>query len=121
LPVLAEAECGYTNRIHVEDLVRICLAAAEKGEADNVYNVSDGHPGNMTQYFNAVADAVGLPRPPSIPMAEAQERLSPAMLSYLTESRRMDNRKLLRDFAFTLRYPQLALGLAALADSDGMS
>lgn len=114
LPVLNETECGYTNRIHAEDLVTILLLAAEKGRGDNIYNVSDGQPGNMTQYFNAVADALGLPRPPSLPMAAAREQLSEAMLSYLTESRRMDNRKLLREFGLTLRYPDLATGLAAL-------
>jgi len=111
LPVLLEAECGYTNRIHADDLVAILLAAAERGRADNIYNVSDGHPGTMTGYFNAVADALGLPRPPAVTLAEAKEQLSEAMLSYLSESRRMDNRKLLRDFGITLRYPDLASGL----------
>ena len=114
LPVLNKSECGYTNRIHAEDLAEILLAAAEKGQGDNIYNVSDGQPGNMTQYFNAVADALGLPHPPSLPMAEARQQLSEAMLSYLTESRRMDNRKLLREFGLTLRYPDLSAGLAAL-------
>lgn len=114
LPVLNEAECGYTNRIHAEDLVNILVLAAEKGHADNIYNVSDGHPGNMTQYFNEVADALGLPRPPSLSMAEARKQLSENMLSYLTESRRMDNRKLLNDFELTLRYPDLSSGLYAL-------
>jgi nucleoside-diphosphate-sugar epimerase len=114
LPVLLEAECGYTNRIHAEDLVAILLAAAERGEADNIYNISDGHPGTMSGYFNAVADALGLPRPPALTLAEAKEQLSEAMLSYLSESRRMDNRKLLRAFGITLRYPDLASGLTEL-------
>lgn len=111
LPVLNEAECGYTNRIHAEDLITILVAAAEKGRGDNVYNVSDGNPGNMTQYFYAVAEALGLPLPPSLPMAEAHKQLSEAMLSYLCESRRMDNSKLLREFGITLRYPDLESGL----------
>jgi nucleoside-diphosphate-sugar epimerase len=119
LPVLDEAECGYTNRIHADDLVSILLASAEKGRADNVYNVSDGHPGNMTGYFHAVADALGLPRPPSLTMERAREQLSEAMLSYLCESRRMDNRKLLQEFAIALRYPDLASGLAALPGAKG--
>lgn len=114
LPVLNEAECGYTNRIHAEDLAQICLVAAKRGKPDNVYNVTDGHPGNMTQYFYAVADTLGLPRPPSLPMDQAREQLSPAMLSYLTESRRMDNSKLLREFGITLRYPDLESGLRGL-------
>lgn len=118
LPVLNEAECGFTNRIHADDLVAILIAAAEKGRGDNVYNVCDGHPGNMTQYFNAVADALGLPRPPNLPMAEAREQLSHAMLSYLTESRRMDNRKLLREFGISLRYPDLESGLEGIGANE---
>ncbi|HEY9148697.1 MAG TPA: hypothetical protein VIQ22_06765, partial [Gammaproteobacteria bacterium] len=53
-------------------------------------------------------------RPPSLPMSAAKRELSPAMLSYLTESRRMDNSKLLRDFKLTLRFPDLTAGLQAL-------
>ncbi len=121
LPVLREEECGYTNRIHAEDLVQICLAAAEKGQPDNIYNVTDGHPGNMTQYFNAVAEALGLPKPPAVPLGEAREALSPAMLSYLLESRRMDNNKLLREFGITLRYPNLATGLQEIGPSTSVS
>lgn len=116
LPLLNESECGYTNRIHADDLVSICLAAAEKGRADNIYNVSDGEPGNMTQYFNAVADACSLPRPPQLSMSKAKKALSPAMLSYLTESRRMDNTKLLHDFGINLRYPNLTAGLASIRE-----
>lgn len=110
-PVLREEECGYTNRIHADDLAVICVAAAERGAADRIYNVSDGSNGTMTQYFYAVADRFGLPRPPALTLAQAMQQLSPAMLSYLTESRRMDNRRMLRELGVTLRYPDLAAGL----------
>ena len=111
MPVLREEECGYTNRIHADDLAAVCVAAAERGGADRIYNVSDGTDGTMTQYFYAVADRFGIPRPPAITMVEAQQRLSPAMLSYLTESRRMDNRRMLDELGVSLRYPDLAAGL----------
>ncbi len=114
-PVLHEEECGYTNRIHVEDLVTICCAAAEKGEGTSIFNVSDGHPGTMTAYFFAVADSLGLPRPPAVTMAEARQLLTPAMLSYLTESRRLDNSKLLRELGIRLKYPDLEAGLQAVS------
>jgi nucleoside-diphosphate-sugar epimerase len=112
--VLREEECGYTNRIHVEDLVNVCVVAAQQNEGFELYNVSDGHPGTMTGYFNAVADALALPRPTAITMEEAQQVLTPAMLSYLTESRRLDNSKLLRKLGITLQYPDLAAGLRGL-------
>ncbi len=113
-PVLRPEACGYTNRIHADDLAEVCVAAAERGTADAIYNVSDGRPGTMTDYFFAVADRLGLPRPPAISMEEARQKLTPAMLSYLTESRRLDNRRLREALGVTLRYPDLETGLAAL-------
>jgi len=113
-PVLREDECGFTNRIHINDLVRVCIAAAERGSADNVYNISDGNPGTMTGYFNAVADALDLPRPPAITCQQADDQLSAGMLSYLRESRRLSNGKMLRELGVQLRYPDLSAGLAKI-------
>lgn len=113
-PVLRKEDCGHTNRIHADDLAAVCLAAAEHGTAGALYNVSDGHPSSMTDYFNQVAARWGLPPPPEIGMAEARERLSAEMMSYLNESRRMDNRKMLVELGVRLRYPTLADGLAAI-------
>lgn len=117
-PVLREEESGYTNRIHVSDLVDICIAAPRQQGKFEIYNVCDGHPGTMTQYFNAVADKLELPRPEAISMAAAKEQLTPAMLSYLTESRRIDNRKLLKFLGRELHYPTLESGLAAINSID---
>ncbi len=112
-PVVREQECPFTNRIHVDDLVRACVEAGVRGRADSVYNVCDGNPSTMTAYFNAVADAVGLPRPPVVTMREARHRLSPGMLAYLSESRRLCNDKLIHQLGVKLRYPTLAEGLKA--------
>lgn len=110
--VLREQDCGYTNRIHADDLAATCLAAAERGRG--VYNVGDGHPSTMTDYFNQVADLYRLPRPPQVDLAEARAKLSAEMMSYLEESRRLDNRKMLRELGVCLRYSTLSEGLAAM-------
>jgi nucleoside-diphosphate-sugar epimerase len=112
-PVLDESESGYTNRIHAQDLARVCVIAAERGRADTVYNVSDGHPSSMTAYFNQLADALGAPRPPVVSRAEAQRVLKPGMLSYLDESRRVDNRRMREELGVELLYPTLDAGLRA--------
>jgi nucleoside-diphosphate-sugar epimerase len=112
-PMVAEAESPITNHIHTFDLVEICLAAMARGTPGEVYNVCDGHPDSMTGYFYAVADFLGLPRPPVISLQEAQRQLTPGMLSYLGESRRLSNRKLIEELGVTLRYPTLAEGLPA--------
>ncbi|WP_428606349.1 SDR family oxidoreductase [Sedimenticola sp.] len=110
-PTVLESEAPYTNRIHIHDLVQVCLAAMARGGSGEVYNVSDGVPGNMTDYFNQVADWAGLPRPPQIALADADSQLSAGMLSYLRESRRLDSGKLQRELGVTLRYPDLVSGL----------
>ncbi|PLY00446.1 MAG: NAD(P)-dependent oxidoreductase [Desulfuromonas sp.] len=110
-PVLREAEAGLTNRIHADDLANICLEAAERADAGEVYNVSDGHPTSMTEYFNRVADAFDLPRPPQVTQEEAKQVMTPLMLSYIAESRRMDNGKLLQELGVILEYPDLEAGL----------
>lgn len=113
LPVLREADAPYTNRIHGDDLAAICVAAMQSATSNTVFNVSDGHPGNMTDYFFRVADAAGLPRPPVVTRAEADRVLSSGMLSFLADSRRISNDKMLQALGITLQYPDLATGLAA--------
>ena len=111
LPTVAEKDAPWTNRIHADDLVQICLAAMARGIDGEVYNVCDGTPGNMTNYFNRVADLAGLQRPPLIDAEQALESLSPGLLSYLSESRRISNQKMLDQLGVKLRYPSLEDGL----------
>lgn len=112
-PMIAAAHAPWTNRIHVDDLVQTCIAAMEWGKDGEIYNVSDGQPGNMADYFNQVADATGLPRPPVILPEQASGQLSAGLRSYLAESRRIDNGKMLKELHVQLKYPTLSQGLAA--------
>lgn len=112
-PLLRLAESGPSNRIHADDLAQICIAAAEKGEDGEIFNVSDGSPSSMTEYFNAVADALGLPRQPQVSLEEAQRVMSPLMLSYVRETRIVDSSRMIERLGVRLRYPTLEEGLAA--------
>lgn len=110
-PVIREDESPMTNRIHVEDLAAVCMAAAARGEAGEIVNVSDGNCTTMTSYFNAVADEFGLMRPPQVSMEQAPRLMNPLILSYFSESRCLDNTKMMRRLGVTLRYPTLEQGL----------
>lgn len=111
LPILKEKESPFTNRIHQDDLAKICIAAAEHGNAGEVYNVSDGQPSTMSRYFKDIAKAHDLPMPPEVSLEEAQKVMSAGMLSYLSESRRMDNSKMVGKLGVVLTYPSLEIGL----------
>lgn len=110
-PIVRSEESPLTNRIHVDDLVQGCLAAMERGQSGGVYNICDGQPGTMADYFDAIADRAGLPRPPKIGLEQAQRQLSAGMQSYLAESRQLDNRRLREELGVELRFPDLAAGL----------
>ncbi|WP_224962304.1 NAD-dependent epimerase/dehydratase family protein [Geomonas subterranea] len=110
-PVLLEEEALPSNRIHADDLSRICLAALERGEDGAVFNVSDGAPSTMTAYFNAAADKLGLPRPRQVTMAEARQLMTPLMISYFSEGRIVDSSKMRKELGITLLYPNLEAGL----------
>jgi len=112
-PLLREEESGPSNRIHADDLAQICLAAAEKGINGDIFNISDGHPCSMTSYFNAAADALGMPRQPQISLEEARNSMSPLMFSYVKESRIVDNSRMLEKLSVSLRFPTLAEGMPA--------
>ncbi len=112
LRVLCPEGAPWSNRIHAEDLARVCIAAVERGRSGALYNASDGHPTSMTDYFYRVADHLGLPRPPCVPADSAEAELSPEMLSFLRESRRLDNRRMREELGVMPEYPDLEAGLS---------
>ncbi len=112
-PTIRADEAPIINRIHVDDLVQACLAASCNPEVQGVFNVSDGNHCTMTDYLRLVAQLAGLPMPPEIPMDEAQLSFSPEYLSYLDESRRIDNRRMCTELGATPLYADVAKGILA--------
>lgn len=110
-PVLEAGDDVYTNHIHADDLARACVAAVWRGKAQRAYHVSDGQHMRMGDYFDLAADLYGLPRPPRIPRSAAKEQLSLMLLSFMSESRRLDNQRMLRELGVRLQFPDVAAGL----------
>ncbi len=111
LPIVNANEAGFTNRIHADDLARACKAAMECETHNHIINVTDGNPSTMIDYFNHVADYAKLPRPPQISLQEAEQTLSSGMVSYLKESRRIRNEKMLEILGIELLHPSLDVSL----------
>ena len=112
-PVLAPADDVYTNHIHADDLARACVAALHRGLPQRVVHASDDTELKMGDYFDLAADLCGLPRPQRVSRQAAQELMSPMQLSFMSESRRLDNRRLKRELRLRLRYPNVTQGLVA--------
>lgn len=110
-PALLPQDDVYTNHIHANDLARACWAALWRSAPQRVYNVCDETGLTMGEYFDLAAQIFGLPKPERITRAEAQQRLSPMLLSFMGESRRLTNLRMKQELGLRLWYPKVEDGL----------
>lgn len=112
-PFISVDEAGVTNRIHVDDLVAVSIALAAKEDARGVYNVTDGNSISSTAFMRRVAVLAHAPAPLEISREEARHTMSPDRLSFMDESRRVGNRRLLAELGTALRYADIDAGIRA--------
>jgi nucleoside-diphosphate-sugar epimerase len=114
-PALNSDDDVYTNHIHADDLARAVVAALYLGRPNRAYNVSDDSEMKMGAWFDAIADAFQLPRPPRVSWEEAERQIAPMLLSFMSESRRLSNRRMKRELRLVLRHPTIIQTLAEAA------
>jgi nucleoside-diphosphate-sugar epimerase len=112
-PALAEDDDVYTNHIHADDLARIIRLALTRAAPQRVYHAVDDSALKMGAYFDLVADAFKLPHPPRLSRAELAAKVTPTMLSFMSESRRMDNSRIKQELGVRLLWPDVASFLEA--------
>jgi len=113
-PAIEPGESTPSNRIHVDDLVTACVAAGRSARADGrIYNVTDGSDDSLTAYLQRVARLAGLPLPPLVSRREAERIATPMSWSFLSESRRVRNRRMLEELDIVLAYGDLDDGIRA--------
>lgn len=110
-PVLRPEDDVFTSHIHADDLARACLAALWRGLPQRIYHASDDSRLKMGDYFTLAARIYGLPPPPRIDRAQAAGQLSAMQMSFMSESRQLDNRRLKRELRLALHYPTVEQGL----------
>ncbi len=118
IPALRDEDDVYTNHIHAGDLATICIAALARARQRHrpqvrIYHASDDGEMKMGAWFDCVADTFGLPRPPRVARAEIAAKVSPALLSFMSESRRLDNARTKRELKVRLQFATAGVGAAA--------
>jgi nucleoside-diphosphate-sugar epimerase len=114
-PALIEQDDVYTNHIHADDLARICALALFRGLPGRTYNAVDDTHMKMGDYFDSVADAFGLARPPRMARAQLAAEVSPIKLSFMAESRRLRNERIKHELGVRLAYPDVRAALLQMA------
>jgi nucleoside-diphosphate-sugar epimerase len=110
-PVLRSEDDVYTNHIHADDLAQTVVRALDSEAPEGIYNAADDTKLKMGDWMDLVADARGLPRPPRVARAHAAGAIPPALLSFMQESRLLDNARMKRRLGVRLRYPTVHEGL----------
>ncbi len=113
-PAIDPREAAPANRIHVEDLVSACAAAGAAPQAHRrIYNVTDGTSDSATAFLQRVARVCGLPAPPLVGRADAMRLASPTSRSFLSESRRVENRRMREELGVEPAFQDLDAGIRA--------
>jgi nucleoside-diphosphate-sugar epimerase len=112
-PVLNADEDSYSNHIHADDLAHAVVLALTHGRSNRAYNATDDSALKMGDWFSQLADAFDLPAPPRVDRATAEAQLSPALMSFVRESRRLNNERIKRELGLKLAYPTVQAGIAA--------
>jgi nucleoside-diphosphate-sugar epimerase len=114
VPALHASEDVFTNHIHADDLARAVWLSMFRARPGRVLNVVDDASLKMGEYFDAVADSLGLPRAPRVTRGELAQHVTPMMMSFMNESRRIDNARMKRELRIRLQYPTPQTMLATM-------
>jgi nucleoside-diphosphate-sugar epimerase len=115
-PALRAEEDVYTNHIHADDLAAIVVAALSSKRGRGIYNASDDSETRMGDFFDLVADRAGLARPPRVSRAEAARAMPADLFSFMSESRRLVNRRMKTELGVRLRYPTVSDGIPRITE-----
>ena len=104
----------FFSRIHVEDIARTTLAAMERANGIEVWNVADDLPAPNADVVAHAYELLGLAVPRAIPWEQAAPAMTPMARSFYMESRRVRNAKLKHELGVALKHPTYREGLASI-------
>ena len=105
-----------SNRIHVADIAQ-AIDATFARRIDGIFNLVDDEPAPPSDQITFAAELLGIDPPPEIPFAEAQQTMSPFVLSFYSGCARVRNDRLKTVLGVSLHYPNYRVGLRALFDA----
>ena len=104
----------YTSHIHADDLARLVVTALFHARPGRIYNAVDYSRLIVGDYYDLVADALGLARPPRLPWGALEEALSATALSFLSGSKQIKNARVRYELKFIFAWPTVADALDQL-------
>ncbi len=113
--VIPDDGSRLSNMVHRDDVVGAIIAALERGQPGEVYNVVDQEPVSLLNFYSWVSRELGRPMPPNIPSDQLPERKRGAT------HKRVSPRKLIKILGYQLKYPTFREGYREPIDAVLMS
>jgi hypothetical protein len=104
------------NRIHVEDVVQVLIASMEKPNPGSAYNLSDDQAAPSHEVIEYACGLIGRPVPPLLPFDQTD--MSPMVLSFYKDNKRIINDRIKNELGVNLRYKNYKEGLKACLDAE---
>lgn len=104
------------SRIHVQDIAQALMASIKAPQPGAIYNICDDQPLPPQDVITVAAQMLDLPPPPPEDYDSAE--MTPMARSFYSESKRVSNRRMVRDLGVHLLYPDLASNLRAILTAE---
>jgi nucleoside-diphosphate-sugar epimerase len=111
IPVFRGGAIGW---VHHEDAATATVAALERGEAGQAYNIVDDLPATWSEMFTALAAAVDAPRPRRMPVPLFRLIASYVSSFAIDTVMHVSNAKARAELGWTPRYPTYREGIAEI-------
>ncbi len=112
LPVVRRG-LGTISWIHVQDAVSAIIAALERGQSGEVYNIVDDEPASYGDFLLYAAEVTRSPRPRSLPLWFLW-LTAPYAAAFLSTRLNVSNEKAKNELGWSLRFPSFKEGLRDL-------
>ncbi len=104
------------NRIHVEDIVQVLIAAMNKPKPGEIYNLADDLPSPSNEVVTFACNLIGIDAPPVTLFDQAE--MAPIVRSFYKDNKRVRNDKIKTKLGVDLLYPDYRSGLQACLEIE---
>jgi nucleoside-diphosphate-sugar epimerase len=114
VPLIGDGN-GWWSFLHVDDAAAATMAAIERGQAGNVYNIVDDEPVPVREWLPTLAAMLGARPPMRVPAWLARILAGEHLVAMMTQARAGSNVKAKRELGWTPMHPSWRRGFAELA------
>ncbi|HQT81456.1 MAG: NAD(P)-dependent oxidoreductase [Ferrovum sp. 37-45-19] len=114
LPLIIAEEDTWSNHIHALDLARAAVLSMYQPYHSRVYNVVDNQPMQIGEFYDYLADFLKLSRAPRLTKSQVKTTINEISWSFMAESRKIANLRLVKELSFEFLYPSVLNCLAKL-------